>query len=68
MLRAARANAALEGREYVLPEDVKLLAPVVWPHRMLLAPDAELNGITTLAVIDDLLADTPLAARGRARR
>lgn len=41
---AARARAALEGRDFVIPDDVKALAPAVLRHRVLLSPSAEING------------------------
>ena len=46
LLRAARACAAASGRPYVVPEDVKEMAPVVLAHRVILQPDAELQGRT----------------------
>jgi len=44
LLRAARGCAAAEGRSFVTPEDVKKMAPVVLAHRVILQPDAELQG------------------------
>jgi len=46
LLRAARAMAASLGRQFVVPEDVKAMAPVVLAHRVILQPDAELQGRT----------------------
>src|SRR5690606_40653299 len=43
---AARARAALDGRDYAIPDDVKLLAPSVLRHRVLLSPAAEIEGRT----------------------
>jgi MoxR-like ATPase len=40
LLKAAKAAAALDGRDHALPDDVQALAPSVLPHRLLLAPDA----------------------------
>ena len=51
LLRAARACAALAGRAYVIPEDVKAMAPVVLAHRVILQPDAELQGRTGAELI-----------------
>jgi MoxR-like ATPase len=51
LLRAARACAAVNGRTYVLPEDVKQMAPVVLAHRVILQPEAELQGRTGLELI-----------------
>ena len=41
---AARARAALEGRDYVIPDDVKALAPALLRHRVILSPAAEIEG------------------------
>ena len=46
LLRAAKANAALEGRDYVLPEDVQTMLPPTLRHRVLLDPAAEVEGLT----------------------
>jgi MoxR-like ATPase len=51
LLRAARACAAAAGRAFVIPEDVKDLAPVVLAHRVILQPDAELQGRTGTELI-----------------
>ena len=52
LAQVARARAALEGRDYVLPDDVKALAPAALRHRLLLSPAAEIEGRR----IDDLVA------------
>ncbi|MDG5489532.1 MoxR family ATPase [Sphingomonas sp. BGYR3] len=49
---AARAAAALEGRDYVLPDDVKRLAPALMRHRLILSPAAEIDGRR----VDDIIA------------
>jgi MoxR-like ATPase len=41
---AARAKAAIDGRDFVIPDDVKLLAPALLRHRVILSPAAEING------------------------
>ena len=41
---AARARAALDGRDFVIPDDVKTLAPALLRHRVILSPAAEING------------------------
>lgn len=55
---AARARAALAGRDYVLPDDVKALAPAVLRHRLLLSPAAEIEGKSGEAIVADLIART----------
>ncbi len=46
LLKAARAAALLESRDYVIPDDVKMLAPGVLRHRVTVAPELELEGVT----------------------
>jgi MoxR-like ATPase len=60
LLRAARANAAAVGRDYVLPDDVKQMAPVVLGHRVILQPDAELAGHTGTELIVRALHSVPV--------
>ena len=55
---AARARAALAGRDYVVPDDVKALAPAVLRHRLLLSPAAEIEGKNTQALVVELVART----------
>ncbi len=52
---AARGRAALEGRDYVLPDDVKALAPAVLRHRLILSPAAEIEGRPVDQVIARLI-------------
>ena len=54
--RAARALAATFGRDYVLPDDVKRVAPPVLEHRLLVAPDAQLRGVSADDVVRGILA------------
>src|SRR5579884_1636582 len=60
LLRAARAAAAIAGRNYVLPEDVKEMAPVVLAHRVILHPDAELQGHTGAELILRAVQSVPV--------
>jgi MoxR-like ATPase len=55
---AARARAALEGRDYVVPDDVKMLATAVLRHRLLLSPAAEIEGKQVEALVEDLVRQT----------
>jgi len=55
---AARARAALEGRDYVLPDDVKALAVAVLRHRLLLSPAAEIEGKQVEALVARLVEQT----------
>jgi MoxR-like ATPase len=60
LLKAARIAAGLHGREFVSPDDVKETAPWVLAHRLLLTPEAALEGLTDVAVAQSLLAETPV--------
>ena len=64
LLRAARASAALAGRDHVLPDDVQALAVPVLAHRLLLTADAALGRRSAEQVVADLLATVPVP-RGR---
>lgn len=55
---AARARAAISGRDYVVPDDVKALAPSVLRHRTILSPAAEIEGRRVDAIIADLIDRT----------
>jgi MoxR-like ATPase len=57
MVRAAKVWAAGQGRNYVLPDDVKDLAPYVWTHRFVLDPEAEFAGATPEALLQRVLSD-----------
>jgi len=54
---AARALAAVEGRAFVIPDDVKTLAPHVLGHRVVLAPGAEIEGLTAGGVVARVLEE-----------
>jgi MoxR-like ATPase len=60
LYKTGQAWAALHGRDYVLPDDVKLLAPLTLAHRCLVHPEIALRGRTSTAVIADLLAKVSL--------
>ena len=52
----ARALAGMDGRDFLLPDDVKAAAPPVLRHRLLLKPEADLEGLTTDQVIQQVIA------------
>jgi len=60
LLKGAQALAAIRGRDYVLPEDIKTLVPLTLAHRLILTPEAELRGRTTILILQDILEKTPL--------
>lgn len=58
LARAARARAALEGRDYVIPDDVKLLAIPALRHRVLLSPAAQIDGRQVEQIVTDMVDAT----------
>jgi MoxR-like ATPase len=60
LLRAARACAAVSARHFVTPEDVKEMAPVVLAHRVILQPDAELQGRSGIELITRAVHSVPV--------
>ena len=62
--RAARAFAASVNRDYVVPDDIKWLAPAVLEHRLILSPDAELHGVTQGDIVRDVLTRVPVPRAG----
>lgn len=60
LIRAARIAAGMRGADFVTPDDVKQVAPLVIPHRLVLAPEAVLEGVTEQAITQRLLDQTPV--------
>ena len=60
LVRAARGAAAVRGADYVAPDDVKELAGAVLAHRLVLRPEASLEGRTSASVLADVLDRTPV--------
>jgi MoxR-like ATPase len=60
LYRTSQAWAALDGRDFVLPDDVRHLVRPVLAHRLVLDLDRELRGATRAAVLDEVLAQTPV--------
>jgi MoxR-like ATPase len=56
LARCARIEAALRGGDFVVPDDVKRVAPWVIPHRLVLAPDAVLEGASARTEVERILA------------
>jgi MoxR-like ATPase len=56
---SARAFAALQGRDYVIPDDVKTLAPPALRHRLVLAPGSEIEGLDADKVVGQILDQVP---------
>jgi len=64
LFKAAQAFAAIRGRDYVIPEDIKTLAPLTLAHRLIPRPEAELRGRTARLILEDVLEKTPLDLGG----
>jgi MoxR-like ATPase len=60
LFRTARALAAVRGRDYVLPDDVKYMAPLVIPHRLILGTQAHLRGRDAESVLREILETLPV--------
>ena len=66
LVRAAKASAAMQGRDYVLPDDVVALAPTVLTHRLLPSVEAAMGGRTTASILESLLGTVPVPEGTRA--
>ena len=60
LYKASQALAAIRGRDHVLPDDVKYLAPLTLLHRLIPRPEAELRGRTATVILQDILNKVPL--------
>ncbi|MBK1832990.1 AAA family ATPase [Roseibacillus ishigakijimensis] len=60
LMHTAQAMALLAGKDFVTPEMIQDLAVPVIAHRLVLEPDAKFAGLTPVAVVEQILADTPL--------
>jgi len=60
LFRTAQARAAMLGREYVLPDDVKALADVVLAHRMVINPAARLRNLSAVQIVGEVLRNLPV--------
>jgi len=58
LLALSRARAAMHGRDYVIPDDVKAITPDVFNHRLVISPESELEGVTLEEVTAAILRDT----------
>jgi len=60
LYQASQAWAAIHGRDYVLPDDVKDLAPAIFSHRLMIAPQAQLRGRSAQELISDIVTSVPV--------
>ena len=67
LYRGSQALAAIRGRVFVIPDDVKRLAVPILRHRLFLSADSEMRGLTAEAVVSQLLGTVPVPAEGLAR-
>ena len=68
LFNAVRAWAAMQGRNHVLPDDVKLMAEPVLAHRLLISPSARIKNVTQRQIVEDTLRHTPVpGARAKLR-
>ncbi|MCU4924608.1 MoxR family ATPase [Halobacteria archaeon AArc-dxtr1] len=62
LFEASRARAVLEGRTYVVPDDVAAIAPPALAHRLVLTPEASVDGVSRRAVIESVLSNVEVPA------
>ena len=60
LFELARSRAVIEGRDYVVPDDVAAIAEPTMAHRLVLTPDARVNDVSRAAIVEDVLAETPV--------
>ncbi len=60
LFRTAQARAVLDGRDYVTPDDIKLLAQPTLAHRMIISPAARIKNVDSRSVVDELLRSVPV--------
>ena len=60
LMKAAQALALSEGREFVIPEDVREMAVPVIAHRMVVEPQARFAGVTTAGIVEEILTKVPM--------
>lgn len=68
LYRTAQARAALDGRDYVIPDDVKALAEPVLGHRLIISPAARIRNVNAGAVMNDILSAVPVPGARAGRR
>ncbi len=65
LFRTSRALALIRDRDYVIPDDIKMLAPGVIAHRIMLSPSARMRGVQSTDVVEDLLNNVPVPGTTR---
>ena len=64
LFRTGQAMAAIRGREFVLPDDIKMIAGPVLKHRMILKPESRLRKVTSDQVVNQLMSEIPVPVLG----
>ena len=59
-MNSAKSVAAMRGRDYVIPDDIKRIARVATAHRLQMKPEAELEGTTGTMVVNEILRNLPV--------
>jgi MoxR-like ATPase len=71
LYKTAQVRAAMEGRDFAIPDDIKALTPAALAHRLIVSPSARIKDVDPRAVVDDVLQSVPVpgarSGRGRAR-
>ena len=65
LVRAAQANALLEGRDYVRPEDVQKMAEPVLAHRLVLSPEARMRNMTAQRVLNNVMGSVQVPVKAK---
>ena len=60
LYKTGRANAAVQGREYVIPDDIKLMAEPTLAHRLIVSPSARIKNVDPRAVLNEILDSVPV--------
>jgi len=60
LYRTAQARAALAGRDYVIPDDVKALVGPTLSHRIIISPSARIKNVNADSILDDIVKATPV--------
>jgi MoxR-like ATPase len=64
LYQASQAWAAIHGRDFILPDDIKKLAPYILCHRMIISPQAQLRGRKSTELVSDIVASVPVPVEG----
>ena len=59
-MRSAQALAWIEGRNYVIPDDIQYLTPFIFNHRLIVKPEAQLHGHTAATILSEIINSVPL--------